>query len=299
MIKLIKSNYVLKYSFVLTLCFTFQLANAQLTDLARLEYTYLPKSKSEDSFDRFRGLVNYPIKLKNDAYLVVGGEYSRVSLDLEDKYPFPTTNFKRLHIIDFNLAYTFKVSEQWRLGAKITPRIASTLRRKVTSDDMFVNGGVYAINDRRDDTSLDKPYRLILGLTYNSTTGIPLPLPFVSYFRRVNENWSYNLGIPKTNVKYFFNEKNIVQTYVSMDGYFANAQDALLINGKVAESLSMSVIVAGLGYEYCFTEHLIWYSYLGYTVSINNRLRDKNRDDVYNLDNDNALYLRTGLKFKI
>jgi len=299
MIKLIKSNYVLKYSFVLTLCFTFQLANAQLTDLARLEYTYLPKSKSEDSFDRFRGLVNYPIKLKNDAYLVVGGEYSRVSLDLEDKYPFPTTNFKRLHIIDFNLAYTFKVSEQWRLGAKITPRIASTLRRKVTSDDMFVNGGVYAINDRRDDTSLDKPYRLILGLTYNSTTGIPLPLPFVSYFRRVNENWSYNLGIPKTNVKYFFNEKNIVQTYVSMDGYFANAQDALLINGKVAESLSMSVIVAGLGYEYCFTEHLVWYSYLGYTVSINNRLRDKDREDVYNLDNDNALYLRTGLKFKI
>lgn len=299
MIKPLKSNILLKYSLVFMACFGFQIANAQLTDLARLEYTYLPKSKSEDSFNRFRGLVNYPIKLKEDTYLIIGGEYSRIALDLEDDYPFSTSNLKRLHIIDFNLAYTFKVSEKWRLGAKITPRIASTLRRQITSDDLFLNGGVYAINDRRKDESLNKPYRLILGLTYNSTTGIPLPLPFVSYFRRVNENWSYNLGIPKTNLKYFFDEKNIVQTYASIDGYFANAQDALLIDGKVAENVSLSIIVAGLGYEHYFTDHIVWYAYTGYSLRMNNRLRDKDREDVYKLDNDNALYLRTGIKLKI
>ncbi|WP_246124345.1 DUF6268 family outer membrane beta-barrel protein [Bizionia gelidisalsuginis] len=299
MLKPIKSNSLLKYPFVFLAFFALQFAHAQLTDLARLEYTYLPKSKSEDSFNRFRGLINYPIKLKEDTYLVIGGEYSRIALDLEDKYPFDTSNFKRLHIIDFSLAYTFKVSEQWRLGAKITPRIASTLRHEITANDLFLNGGVYAITDRRDDESLNKPYRLIIGLTYNSTTGIPLPLPFVSYFRRVNDNWSYNLGVPKTNVKYFFNEKNIIQTYASIDGYFANAQEALLIDGKVAESVSLSIIVAGLGYEHCFTDHIVWYAYAGYSLKMNNRLRDKDREDVYNLDNDNALYLRTGIKLKI
>lgn len=288
-----------KYFVIIMLLITFQNSYAQLTDLARLEYSYIPTGKSDDNFNRFRGLINYPIKTAEDSYLIIGGEYSRIALDLEDAYPFEQSNLQRLHIIDFNVAYTFKLNKKWRLGAKISPRIASTLRYKVTGDDLLLNGGVYAVNDRTKDETAKKPYRLILGLTYNSTTGIPLPLPFISYFRRVNEQWSFNLGVPKTNVKYFFNEKNIVQTFVGIDGYFANVQDPIIINGNQAESISLSVVVAGLGYEYCFTDNLIWYTYTGYTLRMNNRLRDKNRDDVFTLDNVNSLYLRTGIKFKI
>ncbi len=289
------------FKIVLLILFSISInqVNAQLTDLARLEYSYIPKSNSEDSFDRVRLLLNYPIKTKEDCYIIIGADYSRIALNLEDNYPFPANNLKRLHVLDFNIGYTFKISENWRLGAKLTPRLASTLRREITSQDLFINGGVYAINDKTKDQNINKPYRLVLGLTYNTTTGIPLPLPFVSYYRRVNQNWSYNLGVPKTNVKYFFNEKNIIQTFVGIDGYFANAQDSININGKLAESVSLSVILAGIGYEFCFTDNLIWYTYTGYTIRMNNRLRDQNRDEVYKLDNVNAFYLRTGIKFKL
>ena len=285
---------------IIALCvLALQNTYAQLTDLVRLEYSYIPKSNSEDSFNRFRGLVNYPIKTKEDCYLVVGGEYSRIAFNIEDNYPFNSSNLKRLHIIDLNVGYTFKLKSGWRLGAKISPRIASTLRHKLSGDDILLNGGIYAINDRTKDESSKKPYRLILGLTYNSTTGIPLPLPFISYYRRINTHWSYNLGVPKTNLKYFFSEHSILQTFVGIDGYFANIQDAINIEGKEADSVSLSVVIAGLGYEYCFTDHLVWYAYSGYTLSMNNRLRDDNRDEVYKLDNVNAFYLRTGIKFKI
>ncbi|WP_452222961.1 DUF6268 family outer membrane beta-barrel protein [Lacinutrix chionoecetis] len=292
-------NKTLKLFVFVLLFMTIHNTFAQLTDLARLEYSYIPKSKSEDSFSRFRTLLNYPIKTDEDCYLVVGGEYSRIAFDIEDNYPFDTSKLRRLHIIDFNLGYTFKLKSGWRVGAKISPRIASTLTKKITNEDFFLNGGVYAISDRSKDESLKRPYRLILGLTYNSTTGIPLPLPFVSYYRRVNEKWSFNLGVPKTNVKYFFSEKSIIQTFVGIDGYFANIQDKILIDGKEADHISLSVIVGGLGYEYCFTDHLVWYAYTGYTFSMNNRLRDDNRDEVFKLDNENAFYLRTGIKFKI
>ena len=287
------------YLFVFVLLSAVNTVNAQLTDLARVEYSYIPKNNSEDSFDRFRFLLNYPIKMSEDAYLLIGGEYSRITLNLEDSYPFPTSNLRRLHILDFNLGYTFKMSENWRFGAKITPRLASTLRHKISGDDIFLNGGVYAINDRTKDKTANKPYRLVLGLTYNTTTGIPLPLPFVSYFRRVNEKWSYNLGVPKTNVKYYINENNIIQTFVGIDGYFANTQERFSIDGKEADSVSLSLILAGIGYEYCFTNHLVWYAYTGYTLSMSNRLRDQNREDVFKLDNVNTFYLRTGIKFKI
>jgi len=277
----------------------FQNSYAQLTDLARIEYSYIPKGKSEDSFKRFRGILNYPIKVAEDTYIVIGTEYSNIAFDIEDNYPFNTSNLTQLHIIDLNVGYTFKLKSGWRLGAKISPRIASTLRQKISGDDILLNGGVFAIIDRTKDESFKKPYRLILGLTYNSTTGIPLPLPFISYYRRVNEKWSFNLGVPKTNLKYFFSEKSIVQTYVGIDGYFANIQNPIIIDGKQADSISLSVVVAGLGYEYCFTKHLVWYAYSGYTLNMNNRLRDENREDVFALDNVNAFYLRTGIKFKI
>lgn len=293
------NRHTAKCVIIVLLILVFQNTHAQLTDLARLEYSYIPKSKSEDNFNRFRALINYPIKTQTDCYLVVGGEYSRIALNLEDNYPFDISNLNRLHVIDLNIGYTFKLNNDWRLGAKLSPRIASTLTHKLSGEDFFLNGGVYAIKDRTKEESLKRPYRLILGLTYNSTTGIPLPLPFISYYRRVNENWSFNLGVPKTNVKYFFNERNIVQTFVGIDGYFANIQDNIVLDGNQAENISLSVIVAGLGYEYCFTDHLIWYAYTGHTISMSNRLRDNNRDDIYRLDKVNAFYLRTGIKFKI
>lgn len=283
---------------LLSLSFT-QLAIGQLTDLARLEYSFIPKSKSGDRYTRLRALVNYPIELKKDDYLVIGAEYNSVLLELEDNYPFDTSLFKNLNIIDLNLAYTFKTSEFWRYGIKFNPRIASTLNESITNEDIFLNGGVYTINDRLEDESAEKPYRLILGITYNSTAGVPFPLPFVSYYRKINDNWSFNAGVPKSNLKYYFNEKSMTQVFAGLDGYMAHLQQPLYINDKRVDNISMSVAVGGLGYEHYFTKHIVLYVYSGYTFRFKNVLRDDNGDEVYELDNLNSFYLRTGLKFKI
>ena len=278
----------IRYLLTLSIFFVFQFSTAQLTDLARLEYSFIPQSNSEDQYTRLRALFNYPIEIKEDAYLILGAEYNRIFLNLEENYPF-----------DINIGYTFKWNEKWRFGVKFNPRIASTLSKELTSDDYFMNGGAFFINDRTKDESIKRPYRLILGLTYNATTGLPFPLPFVSYFRELNEKWSFNLGVPKSNLKYTFNEKNIIQAFVGLDGYLAHLQESAIINGQNVDHISLSVALGGLGYEYCFTKHLIAYMYTGYTFRLNNVLRNKNRNEVYKLDDLNAFYLRTGLKFKI
>ncbi|MCL5128816.1 MULTISPECIES: DUF6268 family outer membrane beta-barrel protein [unclassified Algibacter] len=291
----------LEFKTVLFLVFIigFQFANAQLTDLARLEYSFIPKSKSEDQYTRLKALINYPIELKKDSYFIIGGEYNRVLLNLEDDYSFETSSIDKIHIIDLNLAYTFKWNQKWRFGIKFNPRIASTLTHKLSSQDYFMNGGVFFINKRTKDETIKRNSRLILGLTYNATTGLPFPLPFISYFRQIDENWTYTAGIPKSNVKYIFNEKNNVQIFTGLDGYLAHLQKPLVINGKEAEHISLSLAVSGLGYEYCFTKHLAAYLYTGYTLRLNNVIRSKNRDEIFKLDDINAFYLRSGLKFKI
>ena len=44
------------------LIFISTIVNAQLTDLARLEYSFIPKTKSEDRYTRIKASFNYPIK---------------------------------------------------------------------------------------------------------------------------------------------------------------------------------------------------------------------------------------------
>lgn len=293
------SNGFLKALASIIVCLSSFNVEAQLTDLARLEYSFIPKSDSDDEYNRFRGSFNIPMETSEDCYFVIGAEYNRIILELEDTYPFNKSELQRIHIADVNLAYTFKTNEHWRLGLKFSPRVASTLTGSFSMDDVFLNGGVFAIEDRRQDKTLKRPYRLILGLTYNSTTGLPFPLPFISYYRQVNERWSFNLGVPKINLKRYINEKNSVQAFFSIDGYYAHIQNRLLIDGQEAKHVSLSAIVAGLGYEYAFTKHLVAYAYTGYTLRLSNTLRDDNRDKLFNLDDVNAFYLRTGIKFKI
>ena len=288
-----------RYVVVLCFFFIFQFSIAQLTDIARLEYSFIPQSKSEDQYTRLRALLNYPIEVKNDAYFIIGAEYNRIFLNLEENYPFDTSVLDRIHIIDLNIGYTFKWNEKWRLGVKFNPRIASTLTKSLSADDYFLNGGVFLINDRTKDESLKRSYRLIIGLTYNATVGLPFPLPFVSYYRRINEKWSFNAGIPKSNLKYTFNKRNNLQAFVGLDGYLAHLQNAVVINGQNIDHISLSVAIGGFGYEYCFTKHLVAYMYTGYTLRLNNVLRNKSKDEILKLSDLNTFYLRTGLKFKI
>ena len=288
-----------KVFIVLCFCCLSQIMMAQLTDLARLEYSFIPKSNSDDQYTRLRALVNYPIQTSEDCYLIVGAEYNRIILNLEDNYPFDTSLLETINIIDLNIGYTFKTSEKWRLGFRFNPRIASTLTTSLSADDFFLNGGAFAINDRTKDESSKRPYRLILGLTYNATTGVPFPLPFISYYRRINESWSFSAGIPKSNIKHFFDDKNTVQAFLGLDGYFAHLQEPSMVQGQQVDNVSLSVIVGGLGYEYNFSKHLVGYVYSGYTFRLNNVLRDENRNEVFKLDDINAFYLRTGITFKI
>ncbi|MDB2385559.1 DUF6268 family outer membrane beta-barrel protein [Polaribacter sp.] len=256
-------------------------ASAQLTDLARVEYSFIPKHDSKDQYTRLRLLLNYPTEVKEDAYLVVGAEYNRIHLNLRDDYPFDKNTLETLTIIDFNLAYTYKMNEKWRVAFKVSPRIASTFNEKITGDDLFLNGGIYFIKDRRRVEEITKPYRLILGLTYNTTAGIPFPLPIISYFRKLNEKWTYSIGVPKMNIKHLLSEKQTIQAFASLDGYFAHVQKPTMIQGESIDNISLSVAVTGVGYEYFLSDHVVWYTYLGYTARMSNVLRNADRKSCY------------------
>ena len=117
-----------------------------------------------------------------------------IDFDSSESLDFDASELNTLHIIDLNLGYITKWNENWRFVGILSPRIASNFIKSISIDDLRINLTATLWKEKMD---LDKPFRLVLGLTYNSTTGLPVPLPLISYYKRFHPNWSYTLGISK------------------------------------------------------------------------------------------------------
>ena len=279
---------------------------SQDTDLARIEYAYIPQSDSDNTYNRFRVSFNYPIKLNEEgSYLVISPQYRYNNLTIKDELIFEEGgDLNTFQTFGLEIGYTFKMKKNWRFGAKLGAGISSNFEGSgIESDDFRYAGSLYFVKSYKNKNA-PKTSRLILGLRYATPASINFPLPIVNYFKRFHPNWSYSVGTPKTSIKYFFNEKNTLQAFVGLDRFYGNLQNnRSFVDGngevKVAENASMLNVMGALGYEYYFTEHLLFYTYAGYTLSNEIRLRDGNQENVYVINGKNTFYFRSGIKLKI
>lgn len=283
-------------AFVVMLCSS--VLSAQSTDIFRVEYLNIPENDSGVKTQRYKALLNFPIQLNdNKDYLVTGAEYNRFDMGYSADLPFDKKEMIRFHVIDFNLGMVKKWNENWNVVAILTPRIASNLLDGVSQDDFFMNASAAFWKEK---PKADKPFRIVLGLTYNSTTGIPVPLPLIHYYRKFHPDWSFVMGVPKSNLKYHFNEKHSLELALFLDGYFLNLQnDIILDNGLAASRISFNTLVGSLGYQYNLSKSMSFFAIAGSSVYQEGKLRDKDRGEVFLFNNDWNFYIRTGFKIGI
>lgn len=275
------------------------LSSAQTPDLLRLEYTVIPENDAGIQTSRYRAVLNAPIKLSEKSnYLVIGAEYNTYHFDINRPLPFESNTLENLQIFDLNLGYTFKWNEDWRFIGAVTPRLASNFELGVENNDFMINAAVAFMKERKD---IEKPYRFVLGLSFNSATGLPFPLPLINYNKRIHPNWSYSVGVPRWDIKYHSaNNKHVTQAALFLDGYFVNIQnDILLPNDIVGTTISLSALVSALGYQYKFTKEISVYGLVGYSLVQEGLIRDGNRNRAFILNNQGNIYLRTGFKIGI
>ncbi|HEA28461.1 MAG TPA: hypothetical protein ENH91_00445 [Leeuwenhoekiella sp.] len=274
-------------------------AQAQTTDIARLEYMHIPFSKSKNSVSRYRALAQIPIPLDKEFnnVFVIGLQYRYIDISIKDEVPFDAQQVNSVERLEASLGYVFKISTNWRLGAQAGVRINSTLNSSAGGDDYIYFGSIYAINDMPD---ADKPYRLIFGLNYSTTPGRNYPLPVLDYSVKYRPNWEYTLGVPKSSIKNFLNDnhKDALQAFVELDNFFGNLQRPISIDGRTAENISLTMVLGGLGYEHFFTKKFRFFFYATHSVYTDFKLRNNDREDIYIINDQNSLYFRGGLKLK-
>ncbi len=271
---------------------------AQSTDIFKIDYLNIPENDTGIKTQRYKLLFNLPIKLneKKD-YLITGLEYNRFDIGYSREFPFDKRDLIRFHVVDLNLGFITKWNENWNLVTILTPRLASNFTDGIMTEDFFMNATATLW---KENTKADKPYRIVLGLSYNSTTGLPVPLPLVSYYRKFHPKWSFTLGIPRSNFKHHVTKNHTFEMALFLDGYFLNIQDniALPMN-QLASKISLSALVGAVGYQYNVSKRMALYAFFGRTFEQEGKLRNDERGDVFLLNDESNLYIRTGFKIGI
>ncbi|WP_420601653.1 DUF6268 family outer membrane beta-barrel protein [Flagellimonas sp.] len=271
---------------------------SQSSDVFRLEYLNIPENDSGIKTQRYKLLFNLPIKLneKKD-YLIAGLEYNKLDVGYSRNFPFDQSELNRFHIADLNLGFITKWNENWNLVTIVTPRLASNFVNGAMTSDFFLNA---TATFWKEKPNADKPFRIVLGLSYNSTTGLPVPLPLVSYYRRFHPKWSFTLGIPRSTFKHHISKKHTLEMALLLDGYFINVQnDIVLPDNQLGSKISLSALVGALGYQYNISKRMSLYILAGRSFEQEGKLRNDKRGDVFLLNDEANLYIRTGFKIGI
>lgn len=287
---------MMKKAFYLLCLMAFSFGFAQTPDVFRAEYMLMPRNSVDVRTSRFKLVGNAPIPVGKD-YIIVGGEYNYYDYLVPENTFSGAEEIGNLYVIDINLAYMHEWNEDWKVIGLVTPRWASNFNSESSREDFNVNFTVGAFKEKKD---IDKPYRLITGISYNSSSPVQIPLPFIYYEKRFHPSWSYTLGVPKTGLKHFTKKQHFFQTELILDGYYVNIQkDILLSDNSISTAISSTTVLATFGYQYKFTKEISLYLMSGYTLFQSAVLRDKDRNDIFTINNGPGLYFRTGFRIGI
>ncbi|TLP80432.1 DUF6268 family outer membrane beta-barrel protein [Maribacter sp. ACAM166] len=271
---------------------------AQTPDVFRVEYMLMPDNSGDVETSRIKLVLNVPLALrKKQDYIILGAEYNRYNFEVPDDL-FPNSNdLSKFHVVDINMAYMYKLSDKWRLIGVVTPRWSSNFVEELQDDDFNMN---YTIGAYKNIKDIEKPFILVLGISYNGTSPIDVPLPFVYYEKRFHPNWSYVLGAPKSGMKYFTKKGHFFQTELFLDGYYVNIQNNILLPGNnLSTDVSSTALLLTLGYQYKITKDMSVYLIGGHSLFQNGVLRDMERNDIFTLNDEAGLYFRTGFRIGI
>ena len=278
--------------------FSITFSSAQTPDVFRAEYMLMPENSFEVRTTRLKLLANVPIPVrKKKDFMVLGAEYNTFNYTLPQTTLPNATDLSNFHVLDVNFAYAYQWNKDWRFIGVVTPRWASTFTNEIQKEDFNIN---YTAAGYKEIKDADKPYRLVLGLSYSATSPIRIPLPFVYYEKRFRPNWAYTVGVPKTGIKLYTKKQHFFQAELFLDGYYVNIQnDILLANNNLATAISHTALLLTLGYQYKFTKDISTYLLGGHTLTQNGVLRNGDRKNIFTLNRGPGFYFRTGFRIGI
>ena len=85
-----------------------------------------------------------------------------------------------------------------------------------------------------------------------------------------------------------------------LDGYFINLQNNILLeDGQLASKISLTSLLGTVGYQYNVSKRMALFAMVGRSLVQEGKLRNDEQGNVFLLNDESNLYIRTGFKIGI
>ncbi|UJH69141.1 DUF6268 family outer membrane beta-barrel protein [Allomuricauda sp. SCSIO 65647] len=205
------------------------------------------------------------------------------------------TTYENMHVARVGLSFIRPLKNSWGLMLMGGTSLMSNLGNGVGSED-FVFNSIGAVTKRWGN--FDRNTVLMLGVLYGTQLGEPTILPAVSLRQKLNEHWSYSLGLPITGINYSINDRHLFTASLMPEGLFGNNSNEVAVEGNrilTNTKLQFNGINASLAYRLKFAKNLALTVRGGFVPAATLKVLDDESEEIYDLDPGSGAYFRVGL----
>ena len=272
--------------FISTMCVVGQDKN-----LFSIDFGVLPSNNENVSLKTTEAKLNIPVKLKK-GILENRFSFSNYNVGYENGQPLSTSEIENFKSFSYSLSYLKRMKNNWSYMLNFSPVVTSNFESGLAVDALIFNGAL-AFSKSTGSS------RFKFGVVVNSGFGVAIPIPIISYSKQVNEQFSYEVGIPVMKAKYQFNKRNKVSLYAMPKGFIANLSNNIQFENGLAKKANYMSIITGLNFKHAIDDSWAVNLNGGYQVYSNYSLQSEGRNEIYNFNTSNGVYASVGLKFNL
>ncbi|WP_062060154.1 DUF6268 family outer membrane beta-barrel protein [Aquimarina longa] len=288
--------------FSLILLFLYIGVNAQITE-ERTIFSGNYNTSIKDDLYAYQGIktrVTIP-PIGTQKFMIInsiGFDYH--TFDYEKSIPFTTSDLERIYAINYAMLLKYNFSKKFSINALAMPFMLSNLRGAISTDDLQINGILFA---EKMFGSRERHFlKLSFGVGYLTLAGETRVNPVVSLSGKLNEKFSFVLGLPNTYIEYKFTPQHTLRLVGDINDFTTHLSTPIALddeNTQMADRAVFTVISTGVEYQYWMTKN-VGITLRGlHSISDNFELQNTNDDKIFDFQSTTKLYINAGIKISL
>ncbi len=262
---------------------------------------YTPELKEDALFKYQKGGVNLslpPIAMNRLSF------YSTIKFE-QHQFSYKnnaatfTQEMEKFYSIQYSLLAKYQLSKNWSLNGVAMPRLVSNFTNGIEMDNIQINGVAF-VEKKFNTKKSDRYFHIIAGVGYLTLAGKTTINPVVNFMGKLNEHFSFVVGIPNTYIKYNFNKKHAVKLLGALNDFTAPINAPVFVDASKTQKIENVIFTeasVGLEYNYWFTKSIGFLLRGTHTVFSEFKLEDVHENTLFDFNAALKPYLTVGIKF--
>ncbi len=269
------------------------------TEIAGFEYTTIP-NVGDTGIEKYTLNLNLGKRFKKRGTVGVGVSYTYYDFMFNNaSLDFDALSYENIHTIKSRFFFKYFINTTWSANVMFAPMLSSNFEGSLSHEDVIISSAVTLSKSWSNEKASSL---FTFGIGFGTALGAPQLIPIVSFKKKVNETWSYSLGVPRTEINYHFDSRHTLSTTASFNGLFGNISstvDFQDLGSFVDTKLQYNSLDTSLDYRYRIQPNWTTIIKIGYSPWNQLKILDNENNEIYDFEPNSSLFIAMGLKFNL